>query len=439
MMGVVEPGSEKRGNSCDTLSAVREFSIANPFSRVVSMNVLSARIDRFLIAAALGLIVAIIGALSIEQAPSAAIARGDFPAFYTMATLASRGQGARLYDLTTQRQVQNDLWPSLDGSVLPVAYPAFLAFFVEPLAELSPSKARFVWILLMALCVVVAGALLARSSSFLRGLTWQVVVASLLFAPLFLGVLGGQIVGASVLLYAAILFLARKQKKEMEIPLGVVTGLWMYKPHFALAVVVVFLLQRRWRAIAAWFVTCCALWTLGASVAGWGWLSAWSMFARGFAHIDLVSNAPRMTGVVPFLFVLSGWVSEGWRARVEVWQALTLISACIVPCALALLTRRGVPTTVNSGLLAVGPLLVLFAPAVNFYDLALGAVPLLVMFRPTVRGDLWLAGGVIVLSQLLMLLKDAGVASVCLLNGALLAVLLFTSIARERRENGSPQ
>lgn len=132
------------------------------------MNVLSARINRFLIAAALGLAIAIIGALSIEQAPSAAIVRGDFPAFYTMATLASRGEGARLYDLETQRQVQNEAWPSLDGSVLPVAYPAFLAFFIEPLAKLSPSNARLVWVVGMGICVVVAGALIARSSSFLR-------------------------------------------------------------------------------------------------------------------------------------------------------------------------------------------------------------------------------------------------------------------------------
>ena len=398
------------------------------------MNVLSARIDRFLIAAALGLAIAIIGALSIEQAPSAAIVRGDFPAFYTMAILTSRGEGARLYDLETQRQIQNEVWPSLDGSVLPVAYPAFLAFFIEPLAKLSPSNARLVWVLGMVLCVAGAGALIARSSSFLRGLTWQVIVTSLLFAPLFLGVLGGQIVGVSVSLYAAILFLDRQQKKEMEIALGVITGLWMYKPHYALAVVVVFLAQRRWRAIGAWLVTCSALWSLGASVAGVGWLSEWSVFAKAFAHIDLVSNAPRMTGVVPFLYVLSGWVSEGWRARIELWQALTLMSALVVPIALTFLSRRRDTPIGNLGLLAVGPLLVLLAPAVNFYDLALGALPLLLLFRPKRRGDLVIIGGVIALSQVVILFKDAGVAGGCLFNGVLCAYLLCKASARERGE-----
>jgi hypothetical protein len=405
----------------------------------MSMNVLSARINRFLIAAALGLAIAIIGALSIEQGPSAAIVRGDFPAFYTMATLASRSEGARLYDLETQRQVQNEAWPSLDGSVLPVAYPAFLAFFIEPLAKLSPSNARLVWVVGMGICVVVAGALIARSSSFLRGLTWQVIVTSLLFAPLFLGVIGGQIVGVSVLLYAAIVLLDRQQKKEMEISLGVIAGLWMYKPHFALAVVVVLFVQRRWKALGAWFVTSLGLWSLGASVAGVHWMSEWAAFAKGFAHIDLVSNAPRMTGVVPFLYMLSGWFDEGWRGRIEVWEALTLMSALVVPSALAFISRRDDTTTGSPGLLAVGPLLVLFAPAVNFYDLALGALPLLLLARPERRGDLAIAGGVIALSQIVILFKDGGVAGGCLVSGVLCAYLLCRAIARERVEGASAQ
>jgi hypothetical protein len=266
-----------------------------------------------------------------------------------------------------------------------------------------------------------------------------VIVTSLLFAPLFLGVIGGQIVGVSVLLYAAIVLLDRQQKKDMEISLGVVAGLWMYKPHFALAVVVVLLAQRRWRAIGAWLVTCGALWFLGATVAGMGWLSEWFAFARGFSHMDLGSNAPRMTGVVPFLYLVSGWFDEGWRGRIEVWEALTLMSALVVPSALAFISRRDDTTTGSPGLLAVGPLLVLFAPAVNFYDLALGALPLLLLARPERRGDLAIAGGVIALSQIVILFKDGGVAGGCLVSGVLCAYLLCRAIARERVEGASAQ
>ena len=396
------------------------------------MNVNSARIDRLLMAAALGLIIAIIAALSIETAPSAAIARGDFPAFYTIATLANRGEGVRLYDLETQRQVQNELWPSLQGSVLPVAYPAFLAFCLEPLAELSPSNARLVWILGMVLSVLVAGTLIARSTPSLRGLTWQVIVTSFLFAPLFLGVLGGQIVGLSVLLYSACIFLVRMKEKAMEIPLGVMAGLWMYKPHFALAVVVVFLARRKWIAIGAWLVTCGLLWTLGASVAGVDWLSRWYGFAREFARIDLMSNAPQMTGIVPFLYVLQNGMPERWASGGELWDQLTIISALVVPSVLLLVSRRCGENGAYGTLLAVGPLLVLFAPAVNFYDLALAALPLALLFQPSQRLDRLLAVALIALSQIAIALKDGGMKGSCFGLAICVAYLFIKAIARER-------
>ncbi|MEY4669957.1 MAG: hypothetical protein RL518_2656 [Pseudomonadota bacterium] len=395
------------------------------------MNVLPARANRVLLAAALGLAVAIIGALSIEQAPSAAIVRGDFPAFYTMAIVASRGEGARLYDLETQRLIQNEFWPSLNGSVLPVAYPAFLAFCLEPLAALPPNPARLLWTVCMVLCVVMTGALAARTSASLRGLTWQVVVSLLLFAPLFLGVLGGQIVGLSVLLYAALFFLDRKPSKEMDLPIGVIAGLWMYKPHFALSVVVVFLAQRRWRVVGAWLVTCVALWSLGASVAGVDWLSRWYSFADGFAHIDLVTNAPHMTGVVPFLYVISGWFQEAWSGRAEMWNALTLLVALIVPTYLFRISRRGELNTVNPGLIAVGPLLVLFAPAVNFYDLALGMLPLVLMFRSNQSMDHMIGGALLALSYVVMFLKDGGVAGGSFVFAILSTYLVIKATGRE--------
>jgi hypothetical protein len=395
------------------------------------MNVLPARVHRFLIASAIGLVVAIIGALSIEQPPSAAITRGDFPAFYTMATLAHRGEGAKLYDLETQREVQNAIWPSLHGAVLPVAYPAFLARWVEPLALLSATNARIVWTVAMLLCVVGACAFITRVSSSLRGLTWQTTVVALLFAPLFLGFLGGQIVGVSVLLYSALLYLDRTRGRSSEVALGIVAGLWMYKPHFSCAVVAVFLLQRRWRAIGAWFGTSAVLWALGASVAGTQWLSPWYSFARTFAQIDLATNAAQMTGIVPFLYVVWEWIAPGTGAQTGVWEVAALISLLMVPCTLAILSRKGGSKDGRDLLPCVGPLLVLFAPAVNFYDLAIGALPLLLAIHPNRRADLLAVGGVLVLSQIVIFLKDIGIAAVCLAFAVLLTYLFMRARARD--------
>lgn len=398
------------------------------------MDILPARLNRFLIAAAIGLFIAVMGALFIEQSPSAAIVRGDFPAFYTMATIASRGEGARLYDLEVQRQIQNELWPSLQGSFLPAAYPAFLAGLIEPLGALSPLGARFVWTAAMMLCVVIAGILMARSSSPLHGLGWQVVVLAFLFSPLFLGVLGGQIVGLSMVLFAALILLERKKQRGAEVLLGVVAGLWMFKPHFSLAIVVTFLLRRQGRAVGAWLATSAVLWAVGASVAGVGWLSQWYSFVKTFAHIDLVTNAPQMTGLVPWLYVVCGWLGCDVSNRAEVWLVLTLLSSLVVPIILVLASRRSFLPKEKGLVVLVGPLVVLFAPAVNFYDLALAALPLLTVLRPDRRSDLVVAGVIVALSQVVMLVKDTGIQGSGFAFAMLLAFLCVKAAAREREE-----
>jgi hypothetical protein len=398
------------------------------------MDIVSARLNRFLIAAALGLLVAFAWALSTDQPPSAAVIRGDFPAFYTMATIANRGEGAALYDLESQRRIQNEVWPSLQGSVLPAAYPAFLAALIEPLGALSPPSARVVWTAAMVLCVVVAGIVIARASPRLHGVTWQVIVGALLFSPLFLGVLGGQIVGLSVLLYAALISLERRKGRGGEVLMGVVAGLWMYKPHFSLAIVATFFLRRQWLAVMTWLTTSVILWAIGVAVAGSEWLSHWYSFVQTFAHIDLSTNAAQMTGVVPSLYVLCGWLGCSASSRAEVWEMVTILSSLVVPCALALAVWRPILPRDRGLIVVVGPLLVLFAPAVNFYDIALAALPLLTLLRPDRRSDLVIAGVIVALSQGVMLVKDTGTAGLCFAFATLLAALFVKAASRERAE-----
>ncbi len=385
----------------------------------------------------MGLLVALVWALSTPQSPSAAVIRGDFPAFYTMATIANRGDGALLYDLEAQRRIQNEVWPSLQGSVLPAAYPAFLAALIEPLGALSPSGARIVWTAAMVLCVVITGIVMTRASPRLHGFTWQVIVLALLFSPLFLGLLGGQIVGLSVLLYAALISLEQGKGRGEEALMGVLAGLWMYKPHFSLAVVATFFLRRQWRAVVAWLLTSVVLWAIGVSVAGLGWLSQWYSFTRTFVHIDLTTNASQMTGVVPSLYVLCSWLGCSIIGRAEMWEMATILSALVVPCALALAVWRPILPQDRGLIVLVGPLLVLFAPAVNFYDLALAALPLLTVLRPDRRSDLLLVGGIVVASQVIMLVKDTGISGLCFLFATLLAALFVKATARERAETSS--
>jgi hypothetical protein len=79
----------------------------------------------------------------------------------------------------------------------------------------------------------------------------------------------------------------------------------------------------------------------------------------------------------------------------------------------------------------VGPLIVLFAPAVNFYDLALAALPLMILFQPNQPADRLLAGALLALSQIVILLKDSGVAGSCFVLALCLSYILIKAAARE--------
>lgn len=381
--------------------------------------------------------IALVVAILTEESPSAAVTRGDFPAFYTLAYLAEQGEGVRLYDLEAQRRFQNSVWPSLSGSVLPAAYPAYLAFFLQPLALLDATTARAVWALLMAACVVGAVMALARHVPTLKGLGWRLGVVGFLFGPLFVGVVGGQIVGLSLLCYALLLALSQRRDHRNEILAGIVAGVWMVKPHFGLGAAAIFLCERRWLALGVWCGVSLVLWVLGVSVVDVGWVGQWIHFARQFSEIDLATNAYQMTGVVGFLYSISRSCGVVPANPSTVWDTLSITAACFVPVCLFLSARcrRCREFSVSLPWLVLGPLLVLFAPVVNFYDLSLALVPLLVLFRSDERRDFVWAAGVLIASQIVVVAKESALPGVSFTLALGMALLCLGAVRRE----GSPR
>jgi hypothetical protein len=398
------------------------------------MSPCSPRLDRALIAAALGLIIAIGISLVTEQSSSAAINRGDFPAFYTMGHLVANGDGHRLYDLDLQRQVQNAVWPSMSGSVLPAAYPAYLGFLVQPLALLDVTTSRMVWVIFMIACVIVAAVVLARSIPTLTGMGWRLVISLFLFCPLFMGVIGGQIVGWSLLCYSLLFALNRRRSVGTEVLFGAVVGMWMVKPHYALAAVAMILFERRWVALGSWFGVSFIFWSLGTLVAGPDWVHEWVAFARHFSEIDLATNAYQMTGVIPLGYSLARGLGFGSMLSAQVWDLLSLLAALVVPVGLLIARRidQWYPTqSVPLPLLSLGPLLVLFAPVVNFYDLGLALLPLVVLFRPTSPRDRALAGFVLIISQAVGLGRDGALSGIPFIIALGVIALWVRATARE--------
>lgn len=397
------------------------------------MSPQSARLDRALIAASVGLVIALVVALFAEKSPSAAINRGDFPAFYTLARIASSSEPHRLYDLKLQTDVQNEVWPTFEGGVLPAAYPAYVAFFVRPLAYLNPEMARLIWVSFTLMCAVAGVLALARSVPALKGMGWQLIVGAFLFAPFFMGVIGGQIVGVSVLCYALLVVLSYRRGVGSELLAGIVAGIWTVKPHYGLAAAAVLVFEQRWRACCSWLVATVVLWALGALVAGMDWVSGWLAFAGHFSEIDLMTNAHQMSGFVPILYSTASKLGVGDQVSARFWQVLAAAAALVVPLGILIATRyqRSHNVTGNVALLTLGPLLLLFAPMVNFYDLSLALVPLMALFRPRQRGDLIAAASVVVMGQLVTSCKDTGALGVSFVVALIIALLTLRGISRE--------
>jgi hypothetical protein len=397
------------------------------------MTDISPRGNRVLIALAISLSLAILGSLFTETAPDSAIRRGDFPAFYTLAVIAHEGAGERLYDLVFQQEIQARYWASLNAAVLPVAYPAFLAIPVTPLAYLNPEIARICWILCMLVATHAAVWILSQGVLSLARYRWQTMVVWLCFFPLFTGVIGGQAVGLSLLILAAIVTLSRSQSRKEQLLLGTLTGLWMFKPHYALTVVCGLIIQRRGWALLSWGLTSVALWLLGICVSGIDWLSKWFLFAERFSHIDLVTNSDQMAGLVPFFFSAIKRSNPSIADWSRFWSGASLISAVLVPLLLLAVHRvvsANAPTNKSLLYLSIPPILMLFAPAANFYDLALLLIPLSVALSPVKRGDVRIMIAIIIVSACTLLTREYGFFGGSFLLSSCIGVFVVARVLR---------
>ena len=310
-----------------------------------------------------------------------ALTRGDFPAFYALASIAAGPDPSALYSLAEQARVQGEAWPSMKGSVLPAAYPPYVALLLKPLAHLSPAAARAAWIVLSLALLVASGVLLAGASRFLEHHSVEVVILLSLFPPLFAGVIGCQTVIFSCFCYAVILAASRRSSPTADCIAGMACALWMFKPHFALAALATLCAQRRWRALSTFLPICGVCYLLGARVLGFSWPLLWSSFAREFSAIDLATNSYQMPGLValayPYMPASLLWPSE-------------VASLCLLVAA-TVFTQHTVRHAAGAhllGFLPLGALIALLAPAVNFYDLGVAVVPLLILFNPGRRAHL---------------------------------------------------
>ncbi len=224
---------------------------------------------------------------------------GDYPAFYGAGRIVLDGDLADLYSLERQAAAQEGLFGDDEpGSAWYFAYPPQLAVAYAPLAAVPYGWSYLLHTLLMALALVAAVLLMRPMVPWLEGRVLLAVAAALAFWPMFRAVTGGSNPALTGLLIVAAWRLVHDRRPFLA---GLVLALLWYKPQFALPLLGLFLVARRWRVIAGMAAGTVPFYLWGAALLGWGWAGDWYDIAGSFGRLDAAVNGHSAISWLGFL------------------------------------------------------------------------------------------------------------------------------------------
>jgi hypothetical protein len=299
---------------------------------------------------------------------------GDYPAFYAAARIAGDGDVDEVNDLDRLAAEQRDLFPEVDECCLSWAYPPHVAVLYRPLAGLDYRPSYAVHTLLMVAAFVAAVRLARPLVPWLATRTVPAVAAGLAFWPMFRGIGAGQNTALTLLLLVGAWRASASGRDGLA---GVLLGLLLFKPQFALLAVALWAVARRWRAVATFAAVAGATWAFTAAFAGAGWVASWIDDVRAYDATEDVNAANHVS------------LPEAAHAAFEVstvgWVAAVAVGAVTA--------RRWFRTREVDLALAVPAILLCAAHAV-FYDvgLVLVTVAVLLPVAPVAAGVLYAAG-----------------------------------------------
>src|SRR5260370_27993464 len=197
--------------------------------------------------------------------PIALSGKADFRAFYAAGYMVRSGHGAQLYDYEQNRAFQNEVVTPADGGFLfnHLAYESILY------APLSIFRYRTAYALFFGINLAVLGGsfwMLRRYLSSL-GEVWTLLPVSIFacFLPVTLALLQGQ---DSIILLALMISVSLMVDRQEDFKGGMIVGLTLFKFQYALPIVFLFVIWRRWRfllgfALSAGAVISISLWITG--------------------------------------------------------------------------------------------------------------------------------------------------------------------------------
>jgi hypothetical protein len=231
----------------------------------------------------------------------------DFTIYYSAGTMVRQGLGHQLYDEAMQFKVQREFSPEVANrlAALPYNHPPFEAALFVPFTYVPYPWAFALWDLANLAMLVSLPFLLRPHLPQLQNYPWPLwVLANLAFFPIFITLLQGQDAILLLFLYA-VAFVCLKENRDVWA--GGWLALGLFKPHLALPLIFLLLVQGRKRILAGFALVAAILVLVSIAIVG---KQGMELYPRYVIHLEntlargaiVPSDMPNLRGALSILF-----------------------------------------------------------------------------------------------------------------------------------------
>ena len=178
--------------------------------------------------------------------PIALLGRSDFRHLYTAGYMVRSGYAHQLYDNDVEYELQNKLAGSLNIN-LPFNYLAYEALFFAPLSFVG---FKLAYILYFGINLVLVAACFLMLKPYLLSLrriwAWLPLAIFVCFYPVTVALIQGQ---DSILMLTLIIAAFVSRRTGHELASGILVGLTLFKFHFSIPFLLLFLAWKWWRTV----------------------------------------------------------------------------------------------------------------------------------------------------------------------------------------------
>ena len=258
--------------------------------------------------------------------------RMDFLGIYVGPRAVATGLGSQLYELPVQKAISAASIRPYERSVMPFVYPAYVAVVLKPLGMLTFGAAVHTWLWLNLAAVFWSAIRLSRLFARIPFDRLAIMVVFFAWTPLQLTLVQGQMGMWPTVGFVEALIALRSGKAWRA---GLWLSLGLLKPQLVLFPVLLFVIWRCWRAVAAFLAVSLAV--LGISFAAIGfWVTKYLNFLA-----DYNRRGPELS---LYPIAMQNWRGfAAWIFGTEYGPAVTTFAASLTvlsAIALWLISRR---------------------------------------------------------------------------------------------------